>query len=65
MVWEMSFEEFKDGRHGGHPGYRNRTILEILNLYVAPIFDFSKALGELKIHFLHLYQRLMVETYDV
>ena len=27
-VWEMSFEEF----HGGHLGYRNRTILAILNL---------------------------------
>ena len=31
----MSFEEFQDGRHGGHLGYRNRTILGILNLYVA------------------------------
>ena len=41
-VWEeMSFEEFKDGRqdgrHGGHLGYRNETILAILNLYNAPI----------------------------
>ena len=33
MVWEMWFEEFQDGRHG----YRNRTILAILNLYVAPM----------------------------
>ena len=34
MVWEeMSFEEFQDGRHG----YRNETILAILNLYVAPM----------------------------
>ena len=30
----MSFEEFQDGRHGGHLGYRNGTILAILNLYV-------------------------------
>ena len=34
MVWEMSFEEFQDGRHGGHLGYRNGTILAILNPYV-------------------------------
>ena len=33
MVWEeMVFEEFQDGRHGGHLGYRNGTILAILNL---------------------------------
>ena len=31
----MSFEEFQDGRHGGHLGYQNRTILAILNLNVA------------------------------
>ena len=32
MVWEeMSFEEFQDG---GHLGYRNGTILAILNLHV-------------------------------
>ena len=31
----MSFEEFQDSRHGGHLGYRNRTTLAILNLYVA------------------------------
>ena len=32
-VWEeMSFEEFQDG---GHLGYRNGTILAILNLHVA------------------------------
>ena len=30
----MSFEEFQDGRHGGHLGYQNGTILAILNLYV-------------------------------
>ena len=29
----MLFEEFQDGRHG----YWNRTILAILNLYVAPM----------------------------
>ena len=33
----MSFEEFQDGHHGGHLGNRNGTILEILNLYVAPL----------------------------
>ena len=33
----MSFEEFQEGRHGGHLGYRNGTILAILNLYVAPM----------------------------
>ena len=37
-VWEeMSFEEFQDGRHGGHLGYQNGTILAILNLYNAPM----------------------------
>ena len=37
-VWEeISFKEFQDGHHGGHLQYRNRTILVILNLYVAPI----------------------------
>ena len=35
-VWEeMSFEEFQDGRRS--LGYRNGTILAILNLYVAPM----------------------------
>ena len=34
-VWEeMLLEEFQDGRH---LGYRNGTILAILNLYVAPM----------------------------
>ena len=32
MVWKMSFEEFQDA---DHLGYCNRTILAILNLYVA------------------------------
>ena len=37
MVWEeMSFEEFQDGRH---LGYRNGTILVILNLYVTVILN--------------------------
>ena len=36
-VWQMSFEEFQDGHHGGHLGYRNGMILAILNLYVAPM----------------------------
>ena len=31
----MSFEEFHDGCHGGNLGYRNGTILAILNLHVA------------------------------
>ena len=31
----MSFEELQDGPHGGHLGYRNGTILAILNLNVA------------------------------
>ena len=35
MVWEMPFEEFQDGHHGGHLGYGNGTILAILNLHVA------------------------------
>ena len=36
-VWEMSFEEFKDGRPGGHLGYLNGPILAILNLNVSPL----------------------------
>ena len=28
----MSFEEFLDGHRGGHLGYKNGTILAILNL---------------------------------
>ena len=32
---EMSFEDFQDGRHGGHLGYRKGKILAILILYVA------------------------------
>ena len=36
-VWVMAFEDFQDGRHGSRLGYRNGTILEILNLYVGPM----------------------------
>ena len=36
MVWEeMLFEEFQDGSYGGPLGYRNGTILAILNPHVA------------------------------
>ena len=31
----MSFEEFQNGHHGSNLGYRNGTILAILNLHVA------------------------------
>ena len=38
MDWEeISFKEFHDGPCSGHLGYRNRTILAILNLCVAPM----------------------------
>ena len=30
----MSFEEFQDGPHSGHFGYRNGTIVVIMNLCV-------------------------------
>ena len=37
-VWEkLSFEEFQDGRHGGHFVYQNGMILAILNLHAATI----------------------------
>ena len=37
-VWkEMLFEVFQDGRRGVHLGYRNGTLLAILNLCVAPM----------------------------
>ena len=37
-VWEeTSFEEFQDGHHGSHLGYRNGRILTILNLFNAPM----------------------------
>ena len=35
MGWEdISFQEFQDGCWGGLLGYRNGTVLTILNLYV-------------------------------
>ena len=37
VLEEMLFEEFQDGHHGSHLGYRNETILAILNLYVTPM----------------------------
>ena len=33
----MAFEKFQDGRHCDRLGYRNGTILAILNFYVAPM----------------------------
>ena len=33
----MRFEDFQDGHLGGHLRYQTRTILAILNLYVAPM----------------------------
>ena len=43
----MSLEDFQDVRHGGHLGYRNGTILAILNRYVAlmPPFKFRLNYG--------------------
>ena len=35
MVLVMSFKEFQDGPRGSHLGYRNGTILAILNLCVS------------------------------
>ena len=39
---QMRFKDFQDGGHGGHLGYRNKTILAILNFYFAlmPIIKF-------------------------
>ena len=48
MVWEeMSFEEFQDGRRGGHLLYQKGTILAILNLCDAS----HKVLVESDLHF--------------
>ena len=33
----MSFEDFQDGRHGNHLGYRNGMFIAILNLHLAPM----------------------------
>ena len=37
MVLKKSFEEYKDGYHGGHLGYWKGRILAIFNLHVAMI----------------------------
>ena len=34
---EVLFEQFQNGRHGGHLGYRYETVLALLNLYVTPM----------------------------
>ena len=34
VLEEKSFEEFQDGRQGGHLGYQKGTILAILNVCV-------------------------------
>ena len=34
VLEEKSFEEFQDGRQGGHPGYQKGMILAILNVCV-------------------------------
>ena len=44
----MSFEEFQDGCHGGHLGYRIGTILAILNLCVAPMPPIVLAQSDLR-----------------
>ena len=31
MVWDMSFKEFQDDRHGSHLEYWNKTVLTILS----------------------------------
>ena len=43
----MSFEEFQDCHHGGHLGYRNGTILAILNRYIAPMLPIVSAQSDL------------------
>ena len=37
----MWFENFQDDHQGAHPGYRNRLLLAILNLYVPSIMFLS------------------------
>ena len=36
-ILDIGTEQFQDGCHGCHLGYQNGTILEILNLYNAPM----------------------------
>ena len=59
FFWEeMPFEEFQNGRQGGHLGYRNGTIIAILNLHVAtmpptkfqlnPTFEFGGEVENVK-----------------
>ena len=41
-IWEqMSFQDFQDGHHGGHPGYWNETNLAIFNLQVTQCLQTS------------------------
>ena len=42
----MWFEEFQDGRHGGHLGYWNRTILAILNFRNTPMPPIKSKLNQ-------------------
>ena len=36
MVWEeLSTEEFQNGDHSGHLGYRNGMILAFINVHIA------------------------------
>ena len=41
VLEEMSSEEFQDGRHGGHLGYRNGMTLPILNLCLTVMLPLS------------------------
>ena len=34
---ELMIEDLQDGCCGGHHGYRNNSVLAILNLYVTPM----------------------------
>ena len=62
--WEkMSFEEFQDGRHGSHLGYRNGTILAILNHCDAS--NQVSAQSDLGFGRCHLKNFKMVATLDI